>query len=113
MTKTILKSYSKINLFLNVGKKNIRSKLHNVQSLVCLINIYDTIVISRIRANRDIVKFSGKFSSYVHKKKNSVTKCLLLLRSKGIIKKNQNVIFVFTGGTPAVFAYNNEIANTF
>ncbi len=87
MTKTILKSYSKINLFLNVGKKNIRSKLHNVQSLVCLINIYDTIVISRIRANRDIVKFSGKFSSYVHKKKNSVTKCLLLLRSKGIIKK--------------------------
>ena len=31
---------------------------------------------------------------------------------KGIIKKNQNVIFVFTGGTPAVFAYNNEIANT-
>ena len=31
---------------------------------------------------------------------------------KGIIKKDQNVIFVFTGGTPAVFAYNNEIANT-
>jgi 1-aminocyclopropane-1-carboxylate deaminase/D-cysteine desulfhydrase-like pyridoxal-dependent ACC family enzyme len=31
---------------------------------------------------------------------------------KGIIKKNQNVIFVFTGGTPAVFAYNDEIANT-
>jgi 1-aminocyclopropane-1-carboxylate deaminase/D-cysteine desulfhydrase-like pyridoxal-dependent ACC family enzyme len=28
---------------------------------------------------------------------------------KGIIKKNQNVIFVFTGGTPAVFAYNDEI----
>ena len=28
---------------------------------------------------------------------------------KGIIKRNQNVIFVFTGGTPAVFAYNNEI----
>jgi len=31
---------------------------------------------------------------------------------KGIIKKNQNVIFVFTGGTPAVFAYNDEIANS-
>ena len=28
---------------------------------------------------------------------------------KGIIKKNQNVIFVFTGGTPAVFAYSDEI----
>ena len=30
---------------------------------------------------------------------------------KGIIKKNQNVIFIFTGGNPAVFAYNKEIAN--
>ena len=31
---------------------------------------------------------------------------------KGIIKKNQNVIFIFTGGSPAVFAYNNEIAHS-
>ena len=31
---------------------------------------------------------------------------------KGIIKKNQNVIFIFTGGSPAVYAYNNEIANS-
>ena len=30
---------------------------------------------------------------------------------KGIIKKNQNVIFIFTGGSPAVFAYNEEISN--
>ena len=30
---------------------------------------------------------------------------------KGIIKKNENVIFIFTGGGPAVFAYNEEIAN--
>ena len=32
---------------------------------------------------------------------------------KGIIKKNQNVIFIFTGGTPAVFAYSEEITNSF
>ena len=31
---------------------------------------------------------------------------------KGIIKKNQNVIFIFTGGSPAVYAYNKEIANS-
>ena len=31
---------------------------------------------------------------------------------KGIIKKNQNVIFIFTGGGPAVVAYNKEIANS-
>tara|TARA_B100000029_G_scaffold397526_1_gene395832 strand:+ start:11779 stop:12825 length:1047 start_codon:yes stop_codon:yes gene_type:complete len=29
----------------------------------------------------------------------------------GIIKKNQNVIFIFTGGSPAIFSYNEEIAN--
>ncbi|PPR43648.1 MAG: L-cysteate sulfo-lyase [Alphaproteobacteria bacterium MarineAlpha6_Bin2] len=32
---------------------------------------------------------------------------------KGIIKKNQNVIFIFTGGTPAVFAYSEEITSSF
>ena len=32
---------------------------------------------------------------------------------KCIIKKNQNVIFIFTGGTPAVFAYSEEITNFF
>ena len=30
---------------------------------------------------------------------------------KGIIKKGENVIFMFTGGSPAVFAYNEELAN--
>ena len=30
---------------------------------------------------------------------------------KGIIKKNENVIFIFTGGNPAVFAYEEEIIN--
>ena len=31
---------------------------------------------------------------------------------KGKIKKNQNVIFIFTGGSPAIYAYSNEIANS-
>ena len=30
---------------------------------------------------------------------------------KGIIKKGEKVIFMFTGGSPAVFAYNQEITN--
>ena len=29
---------------------------------------------------------------------------------KGIIKKGENVIFIFTGGSPAVFAYNEELS---
>ena len=30
--------------------------------------------------------------------------------NKGIIKKGENVIFIFTGGSPAVFAYNEELS---
>ena len=90
MAKVILKSYSKVNLFLNVGKKNKKSRLHNIQSLICLINIHDKIAISSISDSRDRIKFFGKFSSYVNKKNNSITKCLSLLRGKGIIKKSQN-----------------------
>ena len=29
---------------------------------------------------------------------------------KGIIKKGENVIFMFTGGSPAIFAYNEELS---
>ena len=43
--------------------------------------------------------------------KNEVEFIGSLLVEKGIIKKGENVIFMFTGGSPAVFAYNDEIAN--
>ena len=36
---------------------------------------------------------------------------LLNYIKKGFIKKNQNVIFIFTGGGPALFAYNNELSD--
>ena len=29
---------------------------------------------------------------------------------RGIIKKGEKVIFMFTGGSPAVFAYNEELS---
>ena len=85
-----IKSYCKINLFLNVGKKNKKRKLHNIQSLVCLINLYDKIGISRILTQKDNVKFFGRFSVNVKKKDNSVNRCLSLLRTKGIIKRSHN-----------------------
>jgi len=28
---------------------------------------------------------------------------------KGIIKKGENIIFIYTGGSPAIFAYNEDI----
>ena len=104
MNKKILKSYSKVNLFLNVGKKNKKNKLHDIQSLVSLISIHDKIQIKKISGSFDKIKFSGKFSKSVDKKNNSVIKCLSLLRKLEIVDKNQyfNVIIkknipVFSG----------------
>ena len=40
------KAYAKINLFLNVFNKT-KDNLHNLKSLVCFIDLYDEIVISK------------------------------------------------------------------
>ena len=68
----ILKSFSKINLTLNVNRKLKKNKLHDIQSYFCLINLSDQIKIKKIRDRKDIVKFKGKFSKYVKKTNNSI-----------------------------------------
>ena len=109
MRGQILKSYCKINLFLNVGRKLKRYKLHNIQSLIFFINLYDQIQIKKINGSKDNIKFFGKFSNYVNKKNNSITKSLSLLRTRGfinekdkfkiIVKKNVPVFSGFGGGS--------------
>ena len=66
MRGQILKSYCKINLFLSVGRKLKRYKLHNIQSLIFFINLYDQIQIKKINSSKDNIKFFGKFSNYVN-----------------------------------------------
>ncbi len=73
MRGQILKSYCKINLFLSVGRKLKRYKLHNIQSLIFFINLYDQIQIKKINSSKDSIKFFGKFSNYVNKKNESRT----------------------------------------
>ncbi len=109
MRGQILKSYCKINLFLSVGRKLKRYKLHNIQSLIFFINLYDQIQIKKINSSKDKIKFFGKFSNYVNKKNNSITKSLSLLRTRGfinekdkfkiIVKKNVPVFSGFGGGS--------------
>ncbi|MBO6480312.1 MAG: 4-(cytidine 5'-diphospho)-2-C-methyl-D-erythritol kinase [Pelagibacteraceae bacterium] len=109
MRGQILKSYCKINLFLSVGRKLKRYKLHNIQSLIFFINLYDQIQIKKINSSKDNIKFFGKFSNYVNKKNNSITKSLSLLRTRGFInekdkfkitvKKNVPVFSGFGGGS--------------
>ena len=80
----ILKSFSKINLSLSVTKK-LRNGLHDVQSYFCLINLFDQIKIKKIKSNKDLIKFKGKFAKYIKKKNNSITNTLEILRKKKLI----------------------------
>ena len=82
----IIKSYSKINLSLRVNKKsNNKRKLHDIQSHFCLIDLFDKIEIKKIKGRKDNIKFQGKFSRYIKKKKNSVYKALSILRKRNLI----------------------------
>ncbi len=85
-----LKSYCKINLFLDVGKKNKKKGLHNIQSLIFMIDLYDQIKIKKIYEQKDVIKFSGIFAKHIKKKDNSILRSFSLLRNKGYIKHGQN-----------------------
>ena len=87
----ILKSFSKINLSLNVNKK-LKSGLHNIQSLYCIIDLFDQIKIIKIKKNKDIVKFKGKFAKNISNTKNSVSDTLAILRSQKIISGYYSVL---------------------
>ena len=88
----ILKSFSKINLTLNVNGKLKKNKLHDIQSYFCLINLFDQIKIKKIKGRKDIVKFKGKFSKYIKKKNNSIIDVLKILRKRNLISDYYSVL---------------------
>tara|TARA_B100000945_G_C20287794_1_gene551854 strand:- start:79 stop:918 length:840 start_codon:yes stop_codon:yes gene_type:complete len=98
----VLKSFSKINLSLNINKKLKKNKLHDIQSYFCLINLFDQIKIKKIKGQKDIVKFKGKFSKYIKKKNNSIIDVLKILRKRNLISDYYSVLIdkkipVFSG----------------
>ena len=97
----VLKSYSKINLSLNINKK-LKSGLHQIQSYFCLINLYDKIIIKKINKKRDIIIFKGLFFKHINKKNNSISNLLKYLRKSKLISDFYSVttfknIPVFSG----------------
>ena len=84
----MIKSYSKINLFLKVSKKN-RNGLHNIQSSVMLLDLHDQISIKNTNKEQDEIKFIGRFKKNINNKNNSVTKSLYILRKHGLISKKK------------------------
>ncbi len=86
----LVNSFSKINLTLNVTKKI--NGFHDIQSFYCLIDLHDKIKISINKKNKDIIKFKGKFSRLINKKKNSISSILKILRKKKLISKYYSVV---------------------
>ena len=87
----VLKSYAKINLTLSVNKK-LKSGLHNIQSIYCLIDLHDKIFLKKIKKKHlDQVSFTGPFSKDIKKSNNSVKKVLNAMRKYKIINDYYSV----------------------
>ena len=90
ITHTI-KSYAKINLNLNIVSKRKINNLHQIESLVALIDLADEIKISEIRSKKHKVIFRGKYSKGIPKF-NTITHLLELLEKEKIIKKKYQIL---------------------
>jgi len=86
MNSDKLKSWAKINLSLNVIKRQ-KNNYHKIESLITFVQIFDEIKIKRINKEENKVSFLGKFSKGI-RKNNTITKLLNLLE-KGKLVKNK------------------------
>ena len=101
-----IKSFAKINLTLNVGKK-LNSGLHNIQTNSILIDLHDQIEMKKNKKKKDKIIFKGPFSKAVKKNNNTILDTLKILRnSKKVVnyydievKKNIPVFSGLGGGT--------------
>ena len=81
-----IKSYAKINLALNVtGKK---SKLHNIESLISFIDLYDSITLRVSNTKQHKINFFGKFSKNISKI-NTISKLLKILDKKKLLNNKK------------------------
>jgi len=98
----MIKSYSKINLFLKVLKKNNRG-LHNIQSTTMLLALHDKISIKKIKKKKDNVVFVGPFKKNIKKSTNKEISTMSLLRSHKLINTNKRYKIIINKKIP-VFA---------
>ena len=75
-----IKSFAKINLTLNVGKK-LNSGLHNIRTNSILIDLHDQIEMKKNKKNKDKIIFKGPFSKAIKKNNNTILNTLKILRN--------------------------------
>ena len=97
----VIKSCAKINLSLKVNFK-LKTGLHEIQSLYCLVNLSDEIKIKKIKGLKDKIIFKGPFNKFVKKKNNSVHNLLIELRKLNLISNFYSILItknipVFSG----------------
>ena len=88
----ILKSFSKINLSLNINGKSKKNGLHKIQSYFCLIDVFDEIKIKAKKNKKDTIKFKGRFIKHLSNKDNSIANTLKILRQNNLISKYYSVL---------------------
>ena len=86
MSSFKIKSYAKINLALNVtGKKK---NLHKIETLICFIDLHDSIYLKKIKKKNHQVIFKGNFSKNIGKI-NTITNLLKLLDKKNLLNNQK------------------------
>ncbi len=89
----IFKSYAKINLSLRILKK-LRNGLHDIETNFFLIDLHDKIRLKKINNSKDNIKFKGRFTKFINKKKNSITKAIDIIRNNELNKKKRYEIII-------------------
>ena len=87
-----IKSYAKINLALNVVGKN--SFLHKIETITAFVDLYDVIMIKRIKSQNHDISFIGKFSNKINKK-NTVSSLLKILEKKKLLNNKKFKIKIY------------------
>ena len=91
MSYSKVKSYSKINLALNVIGKS--TSLHKIESIITFINLYDEISIKNIKNKSHKIKFIGKFSNNISSI-NTVSKLLKNIDKDKLLKATKLEIII-------------------
>ena len=91
MINSIIKSYAKLNLALNVIGK--QSNFHKIETIVAFNSLHDKILIKDIKSKKHNIIFIGKFSNNIGKN-NTVSKLLKILEIRKLIKNRKFKIVI-------------------